>query len=225
VSHDLRAPLRHVSGFADLLARHAHDKLDDRSRRHLAQISGSAHSMGQLIDDLLAFSRISRLELHGMSVSLDTLVAEVRRELAADVAGRTIDWQVGPLPSVHADGSLLRLVLTNLISNAIKYTARRECAVISITAETTDAEFIVCVRDNGVGFDMAYAHKLFGVFQRLHRAEDFEGTGIGLANVRRIIARHNGRTWAEGALDRGAAFYFSLPRLDGHGDLTVKEAA
>jgi signal transduction histidine kinase len=212
VSHDLRAPLRHVTGFANLLARHAGESLDAQGRRYLTTITESASRMATLIDDLLAFSRMGRAGLTKRPVDLTALVREARDEVAADLNGRRIVWNLEPLPVVDGDPALLRPMLVNLLSNAVKYSSTREEARIDVgTAERTDAEVVVYVRDNGVGFDMTYAHKLFGVFQRLHRAEDFSGTGIGLANVRRIVQRHGGRTWAEGEIDRGATFYFSLP--------------
>ena len=168
--------------------------------------------MGRLIDDLLAFSRMSRASLESAPVDLGTLVAEVRSQLVRETTGRSIEWRVGPLPTVAGDRGMLRLVFTNLLSNAVKYTGQRAEASIEIGVEPRENEDVVFVRDNGVGFDMKYEHKLFGVFQRLHRDDEFEGTGIGLATVRRIVDRHGGRTWAEGAIDRGATFYLALPR-------------
>jgi signal transduction histidine kinase len=212
VSHDLRAPLRHVDGYADLLKRQSADTLDEKGKRYLATISESAKSMGMLIDDLLSFSRMGRSEMRTTTVSLASLVAEVRQEVERDAADREIAWVVAPLPEVQADPALLRQVVTNLPSNAVKYTRQREVARIEIGAVESGTETTVFVRDNGVGFDPAYSHKLFGVFQRLHSAEEFEGTGIGLANVHRIIQRHGGKTWAEGQVGQGATFYFSLPR-------------
>ena len=224
VSHDLRAPLRHVDGFADLLRRHAGSTLDEKASRYLDLISDSAKSMGALIDDLLIFSRMGRAEMQRTTVDLAELVARVQESLAPDTSGRAIEWRIARLPRVNGDPAMLKLVLTNLIGNAIKYTKTRPTARIEIGIEPSGTETTVFVRDNGVGFDMEYGHKLFGVFQRLHHQDEFEGTGIGLANVRRIIQRHGGRTWAEGRLGEGATFYFSLP---GSGDevATTREAA
>ncbi len=211
VSHDLRAPLRHITGFATLLHQHAGASLDDQGRRYLTTITDAAARMATLIDDLLAFSRMGRANVSKRRVDLSQLVREARDEVSADVNGRRIAWEIHDLPPVDADPALLRPVLVNLLSNAVKYTGTRNEARIEVGTESRAGELVVFVRDNGVGFDMAYAHKLFGVFQRLHRADEFSGTGIGLANVRRIIQRHGGRTWAEGAVDAGATFYFSLP--------------
>jgi signal transduction histidine kinase len=215
VSHDLRAPLRHVGGFADLLRRNAASRLDQTGMRHLDTIAQAARKMGDLIDALLDFTRMARTEAARARVPLGSLVEDVKVGFTVETKGRRIDWRIGPLPVVEGDPAMLRLVLTNLMSNAVKYTRPRPEARIEIGAESRNGETVVCVRDNGVGFDMQYADKLFGVFQRLHRPEEFEGTGIGLANVRRIVERHGGRTWAEGEVDRGAAFYFSLPTHKG----------
>ena len=216
VSHDMRAPLRHIDGFADMLQKHAAADLDEKGSRYLRTISESAKQMGALIDDLLAFSRVGRAELRLTTVDLNLIVKSVLDNLAYDVQGRRIAWEIGTLPAVHGDLAMLRQVLTNLIGNALKYTRTREKARIEIGskngAHSSPEEVIVYIRDNGVGFDMQYVHKLFRVFQRLHSASEFEGTGIGLANVQRIIARHEGRTWAEGRVDEGSTFYFSLPR-------------
>ncbi|MFH1985270.1 MAG: PAS domain S-box protein [Pseudomonadota bacterium] len=212
VSHDLRSPLRHIDGFLVLLQKKAGAALDDQSRHYMDTISDSAKKMGLLIDDLLAFSRMGRHSVTMEPADLGDLVREAIREFEPDVAGRDIDWWIGDLPSVTGDASMLRIVMTNLIANALKFTKSRQKARIEIGAlPGQEAEAVIFVRDNGVGFDMAYADKLFGVFQRLHRAEEFEGTGIGLANVHRIIARHGGRTWAEGKVNYGATFYFALP--------------
>lgn len=210
VSHDLRAPLRHIAGFADMLQKRLADS-DETARRYLDKIMGASRRLGDLIDHLLVFSRMGRSDLQTTRVDLAAIVAEVLRDLRAETRGRTIEWQVAPLPAVRGDPAMLRLVLVNLLSNAVKYTGKRPRSRIEVGAERRAGEIVIHVRDNGVGFDMAYAHKLFGVFQRLHRSDEFEGTGIGLANVRRIIHRHGGRTWAEGAVDAGATFYFSLP--------------
>lgn len=211
VSHDLRAPLRHVAGFVQLLQTNAQGKLDETGTRYIEVIANAAQKMGHLIDDLLSFSRTGRAQMRIEPVALGPLVDECRRELEPEAKGRQIEWVIGELPEVAADRSLLRQVLANLLGNAVKYTGKREQAHIEVASRRENGEIIVSVRDNGAGFDMKYVDKLFGVFQRLHSESDFEGTGIGLANIRRIIVRHGGRTWAEGAVDQGATFYFSLP--------------
>ncbi len=216
VSHDLRAPLRHIDGFVDRLGKIPALQTDEKGRRFLGIISQSARHMGNLIDDLLVFSRMGRTEMRASRVDLEIMVNDVIASLAEEIKQRSIVFNVHDLPTVHADPPMLHQVFVNLIGNAIKYTRTRERAEIEVTATETPDEFIIFVRDNGVGFDMEYAHKLFGVFQRLHRAEEFEGTGIGLANVRRIIQRHGGRTWAEGKIDHGATLYFSLPKPKNH---------
>jgi PAS domain S-box-containing protein len=211
VSHDLRAPLRHVHGYVEMLTRELGGQLSDKARRFLQTISAASGEMGVLIDDLLEFSRMGRTEMRDASVELDLLVQEARRDLARATPQRTIIWKIPPLPVVQGDPAMLKQVLVNLLGNAVKYTRPRDPAEIEVgCAGEEDGRIILFVRDNGVGFDPRYAHKLFGVFQRLHRADEFEGTGIGLASVRRIIARHGGRTWAEGAVDQGATFYFTL---------------
>ena len=214
VSHDLRAPLRHVAAYAELLQKTASSDLDERSRRYVTNLLESAKKMGALIDDLLAFSRIGRAETRMTLVSLGDLLREVLHDIERETEGLDITWKVGaPLPSVHGDRSMLKLVLFNLVSNAVKFTRTRPHAAIEIGCRDGASEdVVVFVRDNGVGFDMKYASKLFGVFQRLHLPEDFEGTGIGLATVQRIVARHGGRVWAEGVVDSGATFYFSVPK-------------
>ena len=211
VSHDLRAPLRHIHGFADLLARHIESTLDEKAKRYLGFISDSVKEMGVLIDDLLMLSRMGRMEMRRSSFDLRDTVESVINSMSQETGGRNIEWKISRLPVVEADQNMLRLVFQNLLGNAVKYTRPRERAVIEVEATENDDETVVCVRDNGVGFDMKYSDNLFGVFQRLHPSEEFEGTGIGLANVRRIIQRHGGRTWAEGEVDRGAAVYFTLP--------------
>lgn len=213
VSHDLRAPLRHILGFVELLQQDAGGVLSPKSLRHLTTITGSAARMGDLIDDLLAFSRIGQSEMQKTDVSLDELVSETIGDFENDTKNRRIEWKIAPLPIVQADRALLRMVLVNLVSNAVKFTGGREQALIEIGCIADDPdETIFFMRDNGAGFDPSYTQKLFGVFQRLHSDAEFEGTGIGLANVQRIIHRHGGRAWAEGAVDAGATFFFSLPR-------------
>jgi len=213
VSHDLRAPLRHIGGFADMLLESAGAVLSEECCNYIALITGSARRMQRLIDDLLVLSRSGRAEMKLQPLDLQGLVKEVIGQLEPEINSRNVQWKQGPLPLVEADPALLRQVLHNLLSNAVKYTRPRERAEIEIgCSQDEPGETILYVRDNGVGFDMAYADKLFGVFQRLHSLEDFEGTGVGLANVRRIIARHGGRTWAEAKVDEGATFYFSLPK-------------
>ena len=213
ISHDLRAPLRHIAGYTELLQKNSLSLLDEKSRRYLTMILESAKRMGALIDDLLAFSRIGRAQTRETMVSLDQLVKEVRNEVSSETEGRNVTWKIAPLPDLYGDRSMLKLVLVNLISNAVKFTRTREQPEIEIGCSEKRADgVIVFIRDNGVGFDMKYANKLFGVFQRLHRADEFEGTGIGLATVQRIIHRHGGQVWAEGLVGSGATFYLSLPR-------------
>ena len=255
VSHDLRAPLRHVMGFVDLLKKDlpreitsgalcprcgglispgGGPSLSEKSLHQLTTISQSAKRMGDLIDDLLTFSRVGRAELHKTDVNLDELVRETLGDFQAETKGRNIAWNIHPLPAVQADRTLLRMALVNLISNAVKFTGARAEAKIEIgvmekwsdgtvastqnsnTPKLQDSNTpVFFIRDNGAGFDPQYADKLFGVFQRLHSHDEFEGTGIGLANVQRIIHRHGGRVWAEGVVDGGATFYFSIPKQNG----------
>lgn len=213
VSHDLRAPLRHINGFLGLLKENLTSALDEQSQHYMNTISQAASRMGALIDDLLSFSRMGRQELTQAPVDLGVLARDVIRELDPETTGRAIDWRIDVLPVVTGDRSMLRIVLVNLISNALKFTQPRARTEIMIGTQAGDeTENVIFVRDNGVGFDMQYARKLFGVFERLHGVEEFEGTGIGLANVRRVISRHGGRTWAEGTVGVGATFYFSLPK-------------
>jgi len=213
VSHDLRAPLRHIDGFLDLLKARATPNLDDKSLHYMDTITEAARRMAAMVDDLLSFLRMGRRKMTTEQVDLGVLLQEVIPEFEAVTTGRDIDWRIGELPVVTGDRAMLRMVLVNLISNALKFTQKRAKAEIEIgSLPDQQAQICVFVRDNGVGFDMQYVHKLFGVFQRLHGNDEFEGTGIGLANLRRIISRHGGKTWAQGKLDGGATFYFSLPQ-------------
>lgn len=215
VSHDLRAPLRHIDGYAQLLQKGMGDKLDPTSRRHLTTISASAKNLGLLIDELLQFSRMGRTEMRQTRFAMRALVDEVIHGLHPDAPERRIEWQVGELPAVVADPAMFRQVWANLLGNAVKYTRHQPATRIAIAHRLDDKDgHVFSVRDNGAGFDMRYADKLFGVFQRLHGAAEFEGTGIGLANVQRIILRHGGRVWAEGVVGAGATFYFSLPLME-----------
>jgi light-regulated signal transduction histidine kinase (bacteriophytochrome) len=199
-------------GFVELLQRHAGPSLSEKSVGYLATISRSAKRMGSLIDDLLSFSKIGRSGMKKGEVNLDELVQDALGDFEVDLKGRNVVWDIHPLPVIHCDRALLRMVLVNLIANAIKFTARCPQTKIEIgTFPQGDTETVIFIRDNGVGFDPRYVHKLFGVFQRLHSVGEFEGTGIGLANVQRIIHRHGGRVWAEGAVNGGATFYLSLP--------------
>jgi len=214
VSHDLRAPLRHIDGFADLLRQGLGGKLDPVNDEYLRIISQSTRQMSKLIDALVAYSRIARAPIQRSRVKMESLLRGVLHDLRYDTEGRKVDWVIGELPEVFGDATLLRQALLNLISNALKYTRPRELARIEIGSTSSASEHIFFVRDNGIGFDMRYAEKLFGVFQRLHGSTELEGVGIGLANVRRIVQRHGGRSWADAAPDRGATFYFSLPKSE-----------
>jgi PAS domain S-box-containing protein len=213
VSHDLRAPLRHMAGYTELLQKSVATSLDDKGRRYIGTILDSAKRMGMLIDDLLSFSRIGRAETRVTMVSLEQLVKEVQTEVWRETENRDLTWKIGRLPDLYGDRSMLRVVLVNLISNSIKFTRQQAHPEIEIgCSEERQDGVVVFVKDNGVGFDMKYVNKLFGVFQRLHRAEEFEGTGIGLATVQRIIHRHGGQVWAEGQVGAGASFYMLLPK-------------
>ncbi len=211
VSHDLRAPLRHIDGYADLLVSRCRDELTDKGVHYLDTIAASARQMGVLIDDLLQFSRTGRAEMRQERMDMNQIVQEALTTLRESTSGRSIEWVINELPSVHGDHALIRQVWINLLDNAVKYSRTREVARITVSASREKREIVFAVTDNGVGFDMQYVDKLFGVFQRLHSTEEFEGTGIGLATVQRIINRHGGRIWAEAELDHGATFYFTLP--------------
>jgi PAS domain S-box-containing protein len=211
VSHDLRAPLRHIGGFVEMLLGKS-AALDDQGRRYLGIISDSAKRMDKLISNLLSFSRVNRQDMINVGFSMADMASQVIRDLEPDLQGRKVEWIVGPLPDAAGDPSLVRQVMVNLLSNAVKFTQGRDPACIEIGSMAGDDGLnVFFVRDNGAGFDMQYYEKLFGVFQRLHGDSEFEGTGIGLANVRRIISRHGGKAWAVGAVGRGATFFFSLP--------------
>jgi len=215
VSHDLRAPLRHISGFARKLEHHLGDHVDEKAAHYIEVISSSAQRMAQLIDDLLVFSRLGRGALRLQAVDMQTVVEESRAIVESGVQDRRIVWDLAPLPMVIGDENMLRTVWQNLLGNAVKYTSQRDLATIKVTVQQgVNGDYEFTVADNGAGFDMQYADKLFGVFQRLHRASEFVGNGIGLANVRRIISRHGGRVWADAELGKGANFHFSLPATD-----------
>lgn len=212
VSHDLRAPLRQVVGFANSLKKVAGDNLDARAAEYIPLIQDAATRMGRLIDDLLEFSRVGRTEMVQENVNPRTLLDQALQTLQPGAAGRRVEWQIGPLPEIRGDPAMLRQVWANLLDNALKFTRPRDCARIEVGCQSQPAEHIFFVRDNGVGFDASHANKLFGVFQRMHARDEFEGTGIGLASVRRIIARHGGRAWAESYPGKGTTVFFSLPR-------------
>lgn len=212
VSHDLRAPMRHIVGFADLLLEYQGDVLNERSHRFIDNIKDSARFSSSLVDGLLSFSQMGRAALHVADVDMNALVSASVAKLMEDQQGREVIWEIATLPVIQADANFLQLALFNLLGNALKYTHTRTVAKVSISAEAQADAWVIHIADNGVGFPMEFVHKLFGVFQRLHRMEEFEGTGIGLANVKRIIERHGGRVWAEGRPDQGATFSFSLPK-------------
>jgi light-regulated signal transduction histidine kinase (bacteriophytochrome) len=212
VSHDLRAPLRAISGFSSILAEDHGQALNDDGRRVLETVRQSALRMGQLIDDLLEFSRLGRKAIAATEIDMAALVQEVLNELQATHAGKPPTWLVGSLPPAWGDRSLIRQVWFNLLSNAMKYSGAQPDPVIDVSGDAGETESVYTVKDNGVGFDMRYADKLFGVFQRLHTTEQFPGTGVGLAIVRRVVVRHGGRVWAEGKISEGASFYFTLPK-------------
>ncbi len=211
VSHDLQAPLRPIEGFSQIILRDYADKLDDRGRQLLNRIRDSAQRMERLIDDLLFFSRTGQKDMIFSEINMNELIGELIEEIKVMNDSRTLRFDVKELPSVHGDLPMFRQVFVNLISNAVKFTAPKDTAVIEIGCKSEGKENVCYIKDNGVGFDMKYADKLFGVFQRLHGEDEFKGTGIGLAIVKRIIHRHGGRVWAEGKVNEGAAFYFTLP--------------
>ena len=208
----MRAPLRHISGYAELLRDSEAGQLSARGERYVATIVESSDLAGRLVDKLLGFSRLGRAELQRTPIDMAALVGELQKDVMAEAEGRAVTWSVGDLPTVTGDLIMIRMAVRDFLSNAVKYTRGKQPAVIEVGSRDEGADTVFWVKDNGVGFDMRYAGKLFGVFQRLHRAEDFEGTGIGLANARRAVERHGGRTWAEGVEGRGATFYFALPR-------------
>jgi len=210
VAHDLRAPLRHVDGFARLLRKSLPADLPAKAMHQLDVIQEASRHMGELIDDLLTYSRLGRTELHKVLVPLATLLDQVRLDLVLEEQNRNVVWRISPLPTVVGDPTLLRLALQNLLTNALKFSRQRDPAIIEVGSQV-DAGITLFVRDNGTGFDMRFKDKLFKPFQRLHPQEAFEGTGIGLANVERVAARHGGRAWAEGAPDAGAAFFLYIP--------------
>jgi light-regulated signal transduction histidine kinase (bacteriophytochrome) len=213
VSHDLRAPLRHVDAFAQLTAEHLADNPSPELKKYVERIRAGVTNMGRLIDDLLNLSRVGRAEVDQQPVRLNKIVDEVIAEMKPEIEKRNIEWHIGKLPTAACDPGLMQQVFANLIANAVKYSRPRQKAIITIDMETVDGTPAIFVRDNGVGFDNRYAQKLFGVFQRLHRAEDFEGTGVGLAIVKRILDLHGGRIWAASELDKGATFWFSFKGL------------
>ncbi len=213
VSHDLRAPLRHIGGFVDLLIKNSSSQLDETGLRYLNIVSESANEMGNLIDALLTFSRLSRTELQRTKIVSKSIVNQVIKTFNEELANRNVEIILSELPNVKGDETLITQVWVNLISNALKYTRNEDKAIIDIGGQTYTDKTIFYIKDNGVGFDMKYVDKLFGVFQRLHKARDFEGIGIGLANVNRIVVRHGGKCWAESELGKGAAFFFSIPNV------------
>jgi len=217
VSHDLRAPLRAIDGFSRLLEEDVGAQLEPEAQRYLTQIRQNAQRMGALIDDLLSFSRTGRQELHRQPIAPNAVIQIILQDLAPQLEGRQVELVIGDLPMCEADPSLFQQIWVNLLSNAIKYTRARALARIEVGAQTQDSAVIYFIRDNGAGFDMRYSEKLFGVFQRLHPPQEYEGTGIGLALVQRIIHRHGGRIWAEAEVDHGATFYFTLAEASSNG--------
>lgn len=211
VSHDLRAPLRHVDGYAQMLVQDHGPQMPAEALSLANKIRKGSQNMGRLVDDLLNLSRVGKQALSLQRVALNTLATEAIAEIRPEIGDRRVEWKIGELPVIEADPGLLRLVFVNLMSNAVKYSRPRELAMVEVGETSAGGEKVIFVRDNGVGFNMKYSGKLFGVFQRLHRAEDFEGTGVGLATVARIIHKHGGRIWGEAEVNKGATFYFTLP--------------
>jgi light-regulated signal transduction histidine kinase (bacteriophytochrome) len=222
VSHDLRAPLRHIHGFSKILLEDFGPRMEPDAQKFLQRIQEATQQMGHLVDDLLNLSRLGRQEVNVQITGLQGLVKEVIEDLHSEIGERKVDWKIGELSFVECDAGLMKQVFANLLSNALKYTRPKEHAVIEVGQATRDGRVEVFVRDNGVGFNMKYADKLFGVFQRLHRQEDFEGTGIGLATVLRIINKHGGTIRAEAELDKGAVFYFTLDARESVQKITMK---
>jgi PAS domain S-box-containing protein len=214
VSHDLRAPLRHIAGFSKILIEDFSSGLNEEARRHLQRIEDGVHRMGLLVDELLNLARVGRHALKLRATDLNSIIEEVVTLLQPETEGRMVEWKIGKLPLAECDPILIKQVFQNLLANALKFTRSRQHAVLEISHQYKNGQIVTLIRDNGVGFNMKYSDKLFGVFQRLHRAEDFEGTGIGLATVQRIIHKHGGRVWAEAELDQGATFYFTLDATD-----------
>jgi PAS domain S-box-containing protein len=214
VAHDLRGPLRHIDGFAHLLANELTPVMNDASKRHMVKIQKNIQQMLHLLEDLLELARLGRYELREKRCSLNNLVHEVVASLETDFKDRDVEWRIGELPFIDCDSTLMRQVFTNLISNALKFTRTRQPAVIEVDQIVIDGQKVVFVRDNGAGFSMQFADKLFGLFQRLHREEEFEGTGVGLVIVKRIMQRHGGRVWADAELDKGATFYLTFPTCE-----------
>ena len=210
ISHDLRAPIRHISSYATLLQQEVGALLGEKGRQKMKTITDAANKLGLLVDELLEFSRIGHTTMEKSRVDLNPLIRDIVRNYAEE-SDRHIDWTIASLPNVPGDPAMLQLVFTNLIDNAVKYTGNRSPAMIDIGSFSEEDCCVIYVRDNGIGFDMRYYNKLFGLFQRLHTAEEFEGTGIGLANVQRIVERHGGRVWADSRIDEGATFFISLP--------------
>jgi len=212
VSHDLRAPLRHIIGFSEMLKNEMSSDISQKGTIYIDFITESSEKMSTLINSLLDFSRMSRADIHPVRIDMNDLLKKAIKELGPDISGQDIEWEIEKMPEGYGDRSLLLQVMINLVSNAVKYSGKKETSLIKIGATVWENNSVLYfVKDNGAGFDMKYANKLFGVFQRLHREMDFEGIGIGLALVHRIIKRHGGKIWAESEIDKGATFYFSLP--------------